>query len=115
MVKHYPKWYYYRAGNSDLKFIMARMAHIPIELQKEVSEKYESLYLQNGHVDVREGRREANTYLHNYARRMQGNNISVPQGQAIKHEEKPKHNIGAKSGSMPSKYKNKILRDAGVE
>lgn len=26
-----------------------------------------------------------------------------------------RENIGAKSGNMPSKYKNKILRDAGVE
>ena len=114
MIKHYPKWYYYRAGVSDLNFIMARMAHIPVELQKEVSEKYESLYLQGGHSDVRKGRKEANTYLHKYARRMQGNNVTVNQGEVIKHEEKPKHDIGAKSKNMPKQYQGKILRDAGL-
>lgn len=82
-----PKWYYYRAGVSDRKFIELRMAHIPAELQQEVSDKYEELYLVNGHVNVKEGRKAANEYLHKTARIYQSK--CVQQGQLIKQEDKP--------------------------
>tara|TARA_R100000541_G_scaffold13334_1_gene22250 strand:- start:667 stop:1029 length:363 start_codon:yes stop_codon:yes gene_type:complete len=67
----YPKHYFYRGGVSDKGFILTRMAHIPPSKQQEVSDKYEALYLQNGNVDVALGRKEANTYLHNEARKYQ--------------------------------------------
>lgn len=109
-----PKWYYYRGGVSDRKFIEIRMAHIPAELQKEVSEKYEDLYLQDGHVNVKAGRKAANEYLHKTARIYQSK--CVQQGQLVepKKVEIKKHNVAGKQGGMPSKYNGKILRDAGL-
>lgn len=108
-----PKWYYYRGGTSDRDKIIACMRHIPVELQQEVSDNYESLYLMNGHVNVTEGRAAANKYLGDKARAFRGN--LVKQGQVLQpkqevREKKPP----AKQGEMPSKYNGKILRDAGL-
>lgn len=47
------------------------MAHIPPNKQQEVSDHYDRLYMQNGGVNVTKGRKEANTYLHNEARKYQ--------------------------------------------
>jgi len=80
-----PKWYYYRAGTSDRDKIIQCMRHIPEELQQEVSDKYESLYLANGHIDVSEGRAAANKYLGDKARAFRGN--KVQQGQVITPKE----------------------------
>ena len=61
----YPKHYYYRGRfGSDKKFILDRMAAIPESKQQEVSDKYESLYFG-------EGRKAANTWLHETARSYQ--------------------------------------------
>lgn len=61
----YPTRYHYRGRwGSDKDFILARMAHIPEPKQQEVSDQYEKLYL-------RQGRKEANTYLHELARSYQ--------------------------------------------
>jgi len=67
----YPIRYYYRGGVSDKDFILARMAHIPSSKQQEVSDHYDKLYMQNGGINVKNGRKEANTYLHNEARKYQ--------------------------------------------
>lgn len=67
----YPIRYYYRGGVSDKDFILTRMAHIPPDKQQEVSDHYDKLYMQNGSVNVTQGRKEANTYLHNEARKYQ--------------------------------------------
>jgi len=67
----YPIRYYYRGGVSDKNFILTRMAHIPPSKQQEVSDHYDRLYMQNGGVNVAKGRKEANTYLHNEARKYQ--------------------------------------------
>lgn len=67
----YPIRYYYRGGVSDKDFILTRMAHIPPNKQQEVSDTYDKLYMQNGGVNVAKGRKEANTYLHNEARKYQ--------------------------------------------
>ena len=83
-----PKWYYYRGGTSDRDKIMACMRHIPAELQQEVSDKYESLYLMNGHVNVTEGRAAANKYLGDKARAFRGN--LVQQGQVVQPHKKEK-------------------------
>lgn len=110
-----PKWYYYRGGTSDRDKIIACMRHIPAELQQEVSDKYESLYLMNGHVNVTEGRAAANKYLGDKARAFRGN--LVQQGQALyqNKQETNKTVSPAKQGKMPSKYNGKILRDAGLK
>lgn len=112
-----PKWYYYRGGVSDRDKIIQCMRHIPDELQQEISDKYESLYLANGHVDVMEGRAAANKYLGDKARAFRGN--KVQQGQAINADTKPAkrvENIGYKpKNKMPKKYEGKILRDAGLD
>lgn len=47
------------------------MAHIPPNKQQEISDTYDRLYMQNGGVNVAKGRKEANTYLHNEARKYQ--------------------------------------------
>ena len=110
-----PKWYYYRAGTSDRDKIIKCMRHIPDELQQEVSDQYEKLYLMNGHINVSEGRAAANKYLGDKARAFRGN--KVQQGQVIKPEDKPekKSEVGYKPKSkMPEKYNGKILRDAGL-
>ena len=67
----YPIRYYYRGGVSDKDFILTRMAHIPPNKQQEVSDTYDKLYMQNGSINVSVGRKEANTYLHNEARKYQ--------------------------------------------
>lgn len=109
-----PKWYYYRGGTSDRDKIIACMRHIPVELQQEVSDKYESLYLMNGHVNVTEGRAAANKYLGDKARAFRGN--LVQQGQVIQpKQEVKKQTLPAKQSKMPSKYNGKILRDAGLK
>lgn len=110
-----PKWYYYRGGTSDRDKIIACMRHIPVELQQEIIDKYESLYLMNGHVNVTEGRAAANKYLGDKARAFRGN--LVQQGQALyqHNQETNKTALPAKQGKMPSKYNGKILRDAGLK
>ncbi len=67
----YPIRYYYRGGVNDKDFILTRMAHIPPDKQQEVSDNYDKLYMQNGSINVAKGREEANTYLHNEARKYQ--------------------------------------------
>lgn len=57
----YPKFWYERRGESDLKFILSRMHVIPEHLKMAVSDEYERLYAQGA------GRKEANTYLHETA------------------------------------------------
>jgi len=58
----YPIIYHYRGRwGSDKDFILKRMAHIPPDKQQEVSDEYERLY-------TKEGRKSANTYLHELAR-----------------------------------------------
>lgn len=104
-----PKWYYYRAGTSDRKFIEARMAHIPTELQREVSDKYEALYLQDGHINVKAGRRAANEYLHKTARIYQSK--CVQQGQLIKPEDKPEK----QTEFIGYKPKEKIPKGMGIK
>lgn len=66
-----PKWYYYRAGKSDRQFIEARMSHIPADKQQAVADEYERLYGVNGYRNVKEGRKAANTYLHEEAKKHQ--------------------------------------------
>lgn len=66
-----PKWYYYRAGKSDRGFIEARMSNIPADKQQAVADEYELLYGMNGYRNVKEGRKAANTYLHEEARKYQ--------------------------------------------
>lgn len=106
----YPKWYYHRGGVSDKNFIMVRMRHIPPELQQEVSGRYESLYLKNGHIDVKEGRKLANEYLHKTARAYQGNNIH--NGKVTQEPKPERPGSGTKKSSkMPSKYDGYILRE----
>ncbi|WP_351122620.1 hypothetical protein [Shewanella sp. T24-MNA-CIBAN-0130] len=57
----YPKFWYARRGESDVKFVMSRMRVIPENLKQEVSNEYERLFFQD------DGRKKANTYLHNTA------------------------------------------------
>lgn len=57
----YPKFWYSRRGEDDVKFVMSRMRVIPEHLKIEVSDKYERLYAQG------KGRKAANTYLHETA------------------------------------------------
>ena len=68
----YPIRYYYRGGVSDKDFILSLMEHIPAHKQKEVSDKYEMLYLQDGSVSVAKGRKEANEYLQTVANHYKG-------------------------------------------
>jgi hypothetical protein len=57
----YPKFWYERRGESDVKFVMSRMNVIPEKLKQEVSNEYERLYAKGN------GRKLANTYLHETA------------------------------------------------
>lgn len=68
----YPSRYYYRGGVSDKNLILSLMEHIPAHKQKEVSDKYEMLYLQDGPVNVAKGRKEANEYLQTVANHYKG-------------------------------------------
>jgi hypothetical protein len=68
----YPSRYYYRGGVSDKNLILLLMEHIPAHKQKEVSDKYELLYLQDGPVSVAKGRKEANEYLQTVANHYKG-------------------------------------------
>jgi len=68
----YPTHYFYRRGVSDKNLILSLMEHIPAHKQKEVSDKYEMLYLQDGPVNVTKGRKEANEYLQTVANHYKG-------------------------------------------
>ncbi len=59
----YPKFYYQRGKDSDRKWILIRMKHIPQNKQVEVSQAYEKLYLSGAN-----GRKAANTYLQGIAK-----------------------------------------------
>jgi hypothetical protein len=104
-----PKWYYYRAGTSDRDKVIKCMQHIPDELQQEVSDQYEKLYLMNGHIDVSEGRAVANKYLGDKARAFRGN--KVQQGQVIKPEDKPEK----QTEFVGYKPKTKIPKGMGIK
>lgn len=110
-----PKWYYYRAGESDRTFIETRMRHIPADIQSEVCEKYESLYMQNGHIHVKDGRKEANTYLHELARKYQRERS--PDALQRHHDEMERLSSESKSktakrgAQMPSTSEGKIFKD----
>lgn len=60
---HLPKWYYYRAGKSDLNLIMVAMRYIPVKDRQKVAEEYERIYAKDGLRFVGENRRLANKYL----------------------------------------------------
>jgi len=65
-VTRSPKFYHYRNKNeSDRDWVLHRMTYIPIEIQEEVANNYEKLFLAAGG-----GRRAANTYL-NYTAKEQ--------------------------------------------
>ena len=61
-VKHYPLFYFQRGKESDINWILARMAYIPLNKQEEVSDQYVKLFQEKN------GRRKANEYLNNVAR-----------------------------------------------
>jgi len=100
----YPIRYYYRGGVSDKDFILARMSHIPPSKQQEVSYHYDKLYMQNGAVNVKNGRKEANTYLHNEARKYQAERTPdayqrhLDKMKAMVNQDKPKHKKPTSSG-----------------
>ena len=100
----YPIRYYYRGGVSDKDFILARMAHIPPSKQQEVSDHYDKLYMQNGGINVKNGRKEANTYLHNEARKYQAERTPdayqrhLDKMKAMVNQDKPKHKKPTSSG-----------------
>ena len=55
----YPKiWFYRSRNNNQTKFIMSRMAVIPENLKREVSDTYERIYKGGA------GMKQANEYLH---------------------------------------------------
>lgn len=62
-VIHSPKFYHYKKDESDRDWVLQRMAYIPIEIQEEVANNYEKLFLETG-----SGRRAANTYLNDTAK-----------------------------------------------
>lgn len=64
-----PKWYFYRGHASDLDFIKARMSHIPKELQKSVASEYEVIFCNGKPVAMAAGRKEANEYIHELAKK----------------------------------------------
>lgn len=106
-----PKWYYYRAGESDLEFIEVRMRHIPKHLREKVSDEYERLYLQNGHIHVKDGRKAANTYLHELARKYQCERS--PDALQRHHEEMTRLSSKQenKPPRMPAGAEGKIFKD----
>lgn len=61
-----PKFYHYSRFQSDKHWIMQRMFVIPEDEKQEVANKYESLF-------IREGRKEANTWLHRIAKEYRDN------------------------------------------
>ena len=67
----YPIRYYYRGKVSDKDFILARMAHIPPNKQQEASDHYDRLFLPGDGSCMAQCRKNANTYLHNEARKYQ--------------------------------------------
>lgn len=100
----YPIHYYYRGGVSDKSFILTRMAHIPPSKQQEVSDTYDKLYMQNGSINVSVGRKEANTYLHNEARKYQAErtpdayNRHLEKMKGMVKQDKPKPKKPTSSG-----------------
>lgn len=67
----YPIRYYCRGKVSNKDFILARMAHIPPSKQQEVSDNYDRLFLPRDGSCMAQCRKNANTYLHNEARKYQ--------------------------------------------
>ena len=99
----YPIRYYYRGGVSDKQFILDCMASVPPTKQKEVSDKYDLLYMQDGGVNVVKGRKEANEYLKAAANHFRGER--TPDALANHHKkmiemarEKTAIKIKSKSG-----------------
>lgn len=58
-----PKFYYYRRGKSDRKWIESRMTEIPEFKRQEVADEYERLYMTRSGGN----RKDANTYIHHVA------------------------------------------------
>jgi len=99
----YPIRYYYRGGVSDKQFILDCMSSVPPTKQKEVSDKYDLLYMQDGGVNVVKGRKEANEYLKAVANHFRGER--TPNALANHHKkmiemarEKTAVKIKSKSG-----------------
>jgi len=64
----YPKFYYFKLGVSDRDWVLARMSVIPKNKKLEVSNKYTKLFLSK----KPSARKDANTYLHNEAKKYRG-------------------------------------------
>ena len=58
----YPIFYYFKKGVSDKKWIFNKLRHIKKENLIKVSREYERIY-------TKQGRKAANVFLHNQARR----------------------------------------------
>ena len=61
-MSSYPKFYHQDRWGSDRDWIFARLKYIPDDMREQVSEEYTRLFLTTG-------RKEANTYLHNLAKK----------------------------------------------
>ena len=64
----YPKFYYCKLGVSDRDWVLSRMAVIPKDKKQEVSNHYKKLFLSGENSS----RKNANTYLHNEAKKYRG-------------------------------------------
>lgn len=69
-VEESPRFYWYAGRHrNDSGYILPRMGVIPPDKQKEVSENYESIFLDlKSEGKLREAREQANTYLNGRAK-----------------------------------------------
>ena len=79
-----PKWYFYRGNSNDLDFIKARMSHIPKDMQKAVANEYEVIFCGGKPVAMAAGRKKANEYLHELAKKYRNDRSS---GALERHRE----------------------------
>lgn len=111
-----PKWYFYRGHCSDLEFIKARMSHIPKELQQSVSDEYERLFCNGKPVAMARGRKQANEYLHELAKKYRQERspgaLDRHRQQMIEMSDTKKQ---AKQSSSAVAYKGRGLRPPHIK
>ena len=61
----YPIWYFNKKPNSDKDFILKRMAIIPLEHKRKISDRYEIIYQK---PTTTNNRKRANTFLNKLAK-----------------------------------------------
>lgn len=64
MIRHFPKFYFFRGGTSDRQFIEYHLSVLPPNLQKVAVDKYENIYQRYfNRNEYARARNEANDFL----------------------------------------------------